>query len=197
MRITPVQKRFFSRPGRMQIWPGLLFLPDCFHWRRLVLGGFRARGHITHCMGMGGCLVNILCTQSARPPRLAHEGLKVKSGNLLSPALSSTSVWRRGRIHAEVSLHEPAVAWPLNHWRCACGLTRHLDLFRRNESVGETPTEATGTVALPGKGDVVCGQNGRCLSLNPHLSLALSPPIRWERRGDGRRSRLSVPSVPL
>jgi len=28
------------------------------------------------------------------------------------------------------------------------------------------------------------------LSMNPHLTLTLSPPIGWERRGNGRRTRI-------
>ena len=32
------------------------------------------------------------------------------------------------------------------------------------------------------------------LSMDPHLTLTLSPPIGWERRGNGRRTRLVLRS---
>ena len=39
-------------------------------------------------------------------------------------------------------------------------------------------------------GELAEGEFLRCLSMNPHLTLTLSPPMGWERRGNSRRTRI-------
>jgi hypothetical protein len=45
----------------------------------------------------------------------------------------------------------PAPFQPSNRWRNAHGFTQEVDQFRLRDSVGGTPTEATGMVVLPKK----------------------------------------------
>jgi hypothetical protein len=68
-----------------------------------------------------------------------------REGNLLTPALSSTSVWRRGRWNGVRGF------WGSMR-EMLRGILSLKEGWRRSKgSVGETPTDAVGTTALPKK----------------------------------------------
>ena len=67
---------------------------------------------------------------------------------------------RLGRILAAGHIGEEKKSRP-NYWRCARGTSRQAGRFRLMDSVGETPTDAVETTALPKKSLLVGELRGR------------------------------------